>query len=105
MRTTEDLFQKQLHAYTITHAIEDRNVLQFHVDYFKADGKDKDKATGELKQQAVVDTILAKHDIATAGRKFNALLACASINHAIAYHELFKETQARRCLLYTSRCV
>ena len=33
--TTEDLFQKQLHAYTITHAIEDGNVLRFHVDYFK----------------------------------------------------------------------
>jgi type I restriction enzyme, R subunit len=94
--TTEDVFQKQLHAYTITHAIEDRNVLQFHVDYFKADGKDKDKATGEVKQQAVVDAILAKHDTATAGRKFNAVLACTSINHAIAYHELFKEAQARR---------
>jgi len=94
--TTEDVFQKQLHAYTITHAIEDQNVLQFHVDYFKADGKDKDKATGEVKQQAVVDAILVKHDIATAGRKFNAVLACASINHAIAFHELFKETQARR---------
>jgi type I restriction enzyme R subunit len=94
--TTEDVFQKQLHAYTITHAIEDRNVLQFHVDYFKADGKDKDKATGELKQQAVVDAILNKHDTATAGRKFNAVLACASINHAIAYHELFKESQAKR---------
>ncbi|OYY74863.1 MAG: DEAD/DEAH box helicase [Gammaproteobacteria bacterium 28-57-27] len=94
--TTEDVFQKQLHAYTITHAIEDKNVLQFHIDYFKADGKDKDKATGEVKQQAVVDAILAKHDIATAGRKFNAVLACASINHAIEYHRLFKETQARR---------
>jgi type I restriction enzyme, R subunit len=35
----EDLFQKQLHAYTITHAIEDRNVLRFHVDYFKPEGK------------------------------------------------------------------
>jgi len=35
MRTTADLFEKQLHAYTITHAIEDRNVLRFHVDYFK----------------------------------------------------------------------
>ncbi|MDP2824271.1 MAG: type I restriction endonuclease subunit R [Sulfuritalea sp.] len=93
--TTEDVFQKQLHAYTITHAIEDCNVLQFHVDYFKADGKDKDKATGELKQQAVVDAILSKHDTATAGRKFNAVLASASINHAIAYHELFKETQAK----------
>ena len=94
--TTEDVFQKQLHAYTITHAIEDRNVLQFHVDYFKADGKDKDKATGALKQQAVVDAILNKHDTATGGRKFNAVLACASINHAIAYHALFKDTQAQR---------
>jgi type I restriction enzyme R subunit len=35
MRTTADLFQKQLHAYTITHAIEDGNVLRFHIDYFK----------------------------------------------------------------------
>src|SRR6185436_5753121 len=34
-RTTKDIFQQQLHAYTITHAIEDKNVLQFHVDYFK----------------------------------------------------------------------
>ena len=35
LRTTKDLFQKELHAYTITHAIEDRNVLRFHVDYYK----------------------------------------------------------------------
>lgn len=34
-KTTEDIFQQQLHAYTITHAIEDRNVLQFHIDYYK----------------------------------------------------------------------
>jgi type I restriction enzyme R subunit len=34
MKTTVELFQKQLHAYTITHAIEDGNVLRFHVDYF-----------------------------------------------------------------------
>ena len=34
-RTTEDIFQQQLHAYTITHAIDDLNVLRFHVDYYK----------------------------------------------------------------------
>jgi len=28
-KTTEDIYQKQLHAYTITHAIEDRNVLRY----------------------------------------------------------------------------
>ena len=39
VKTTQDLFQKQLHAYTITHAIEDRNVLRFHVDYYKPEGQ------------------------------------------------------------------
>ena len=38
-KTTKDIFQKQLHAYTITHAIDDRNVLRFHIDYFKAEKK------------------------------------------------------------------
>jgi type I site-specific restriction-modification system R (restriction) subunit len=37
--TTQDLFQQQLHAYTITHAIEDGNVLRFHIDYFKPKAK------------------------------------------------------------------
>jgi len=31
-KTTEDVFQKELHSYTITHAIEDKNVLKFHID-------------------------------------------------------------------------
>src|SRR4029079_10672897 len=38
LKTTEDLFQQRLHEYTITHAIEDRNVLRFHVDYYKPEG-------------------------------------------------------------------
>lgn len=95
-RTTDDLFQQQLHAYTITHAIEDRNVLRFHIDYFKAEGKDKSKADGTIAQEAVVKAILDKHETATNGRKFNAILACASINHAIEYHRLFKEIQAQQ---------
>ena len=37
-KTTADIFQQPLHAYTITHAIEDRNVLRFHVDYYKVAG-------------------------------------------------------------------
>ncbi|MEI7870338.1 MAG: PDDEXK nuclease domain-containing protein [Candidatus Methylumidiphilus sp.] len=94
--TTEDIFQKQLHAYTITHAIEDRNVLRFHIDYYKAEGKAKPKADETLTQEAIVKAILDKHDTATAGRKFNAILATASINHAIEYHRLFKDIQAQR---------
>ncbi|MDT7518811.1 type I restriction endonuclease subunit R [Rhodoferax sp. TBRC 17660] len=92
-RTTEDLFQKQLHAYTITHAIEDANVLRFHVDYFKPEGKNSPKPGEALAKKAVIEAILAKHDTATAGRRFNAVLATASINEAIEYHRLFDELQ------------
>jgi type I restriction enzyme R subunit len=92
-RTTEDLFQKQLHAYTITHAIEDANVLRFHVDYFKPEGKNPPKPGEALAKKAVIEAILAKHDTATATRRFNAVLATASINDAIEYHRLFDEVQ------------
>lgn len=96
MRTTEDLFQKQLHAYTITHAIEDGNVLRFHVDYFKPEGKNPPKPGEAIAKKAVIDAILAKHDAATGGRRFNAILATASINDAIEYHALFKTMQAEK---------
>ncbi|MDA8181462.1 MAG: type I restriction endonuclease subunit R [Acidithiobacillus sp.] len=93
MRTTEDLFQKQLHAYTITHAIEDGNVLRFHVDYFKPEGKNPPKPGEAIAKKAVIEAILSKHDAATGGRRFNAILATASINDAIEYHALFKTMQ------------
>ncbi len=97
MKTTEDLFQKRLHAYTITHAIEDGNVLRFHIDYFKPK-EEKDKKApkpGEgIAKRAVIEAILAKHDAATGGRRFNSILATASINDAIEYHALFKTMQA-----------
>lgn len=99
-KTTADIFQQQLHAYTITHAIEDRNVLRFHVDYYKPDskpdGKKAPKPGEPLAKRAIVEAILAKHDAATNGRKFNAVLATASINDAIEYHELFKTLQAKK---------
>jgi len=96
LKTTQDLFQKSLHEYTITHAIEDRNVLSFHVDYYKADGKDSSKPGETPAKRAVVDTILAKHDAATGGRKFNAILATASINDAIEYYGIFEKAQAEK---------
>lgn len=92
-QTTDELFQKQLHAYTITHAIEDANVLRFHIDYFKPEGKPPPKPGEGLAKRAVIEAILAKHDMATAQRRFNAILATASINDAIEYHNLFAELQ------------
>ncbi len=96
LATTADLFQKSLHEYTITHAIEDRNVLRFHVDYYKADGTTLPRPGEPVAKRAVVEAILGKHVAATGGRKFNALFATASINDAIEYYDLFEKVQAER---------
>jgi type I restriction enzyme R subunit len=96
LRTTRDLFQQPLHEYTITHAIEDRNVLRFHVDYYKPDGKPPPRSGETLAKRAIVDAILSKHDAATGGRKFNAIFATASINDAIDYYTLFESAQAEK---------
>ncbi len=105
-KTTEDIFQKQLHAYTITHAIDDQNVLRFHIDYFgerpKADaGQGSKELNKKIKPklpsaESVVAEILKKHDAATNQRRFNALFATASINKAIEYYELFKQAQQQK---------
>lgn len=96
MKTTEDLFQKRLHTYTITHAIEDGNVLRFHADYYKPQGKTVPKPGEPLAKRAVIEAILSKHDAATGQRRFNALLATSSINQAIEYYALFKTMQAEK---------
>jgi type I restriction enzyme R subunit len=95
-RTTVETFQRELHKYTITHAIEDKNVLRFHVDYFKPAGEETPKPGRVLEKQAVIRAILDKHDAATHARRFNALLATASINDAIEYHRQFQEVQVEK---------
>ena len=128
LKTTQDLFQQELHAYTITHAIEDRNVLRFQVDYYKPEGVEAEgrkpsgvepanestestpdgsrraantnapKPDETLAKRAVVEAILAKHDAATGNHKFNAILATASINDAIEYYALFDAIQNGRTI-------
>lgn len=93
-KTTKDIFDKSLHEYTITHAIEDKNVLRFHIDYFK--GSQNAKPGETVAQQAVVEAIIDKHNAATNERKFNAVLATASINNAIEYYRLFKKVQKKK---------
>ncbi len=92
-KTTKDIFEKQLHAYTITHAIDDKNVLRFHIDYFRGKGAQSPKPGEAIAQQAIVEAILDKHDSATNSRRFNAVLATASISNAIEYYQIFKEYQ------------
>jgi type I restriction enzyme R subunit len=96
LKTTRDIFQNELPKYTITHAIEDRNVLKFHIDYYKGKGSQSPKPGEPIAQQAVVEAILAKHAPATNARRFNALLATASINNAIEYYQLFKAIQTQK---------
>ncbi|MEO5332935.1 MAG: type I restriction endonuclease subunit R [Magnetococcus sp. YQC-5] len=95
-KTSEDIFQKQLHAYTITHAIEDRNVLRFHIDFYQPGGKNPPQPGEAMPKEAIVQAILKKHDAITSGRRFNAILATNSINDAIEYHGLFKTMQAEK---------
>lgn len=93
-RTTENVFQQELHAYTITHAIDDGNVLRFHIDYFKPDDAQKAaKADQAITKEKIAEAILSKHDASTFNRRYNAIFATAGINDAIEYFELFKKLQ------------
>ena len=90
-KTTTDVFQKELHSYTITNAIEDKNVLRFHIDYFNSDKKLD--TTSLSHKMAVIDAILKKHDKATHYKRFNSILATSSISDAIEYYHLFQQNQ------------
>ena len=93
-RTTKDVFQHELHTYTITNAIEDKNVLRFHIDYYKPD--DLYASLGEyMRKHAIAEAILKKHRAATSDYRFNALFATSSINDAIEYYKILQELQEK----------
>jgi type I restriction enzyme R subunit len=66
------------------------------VDYFKGQGNVQPKSGEAIAQQAVIEAILDKHNAATSSKRFNAVLATASINNAIEYYRLFKEIQIQK---------
>ena len=57
-KKTKDIFEKELHAYTITNAIDDQTVLRFHVEYFKGKGNINPKPGETITQQAVIEAII-----------------------------------------------
>lgn len=93
--TTEDIFQKPLHTYAITHAIEDKSVLPFDVSFYRLQ-RDGSFDTGEVPKKMIVKKILEVHDKVSDNRRFNALFATASINDAIEYCQIFDEIQLER---------
>lgn len=99
--TTKDVFQKELHKYTITNAIDDGNVLRFQVDYFGEKPKDENGNTNKIKTNSlspkkIIGEILEKHNQITDNRRFNAILATSSIDSAINYFRNFKELQTEK---------
>ena len=93
--TTEDIFQKPLHTYAITHAIEDKSVLPFDVSFYRLQ-RDDSFDTGNVPKEIIVEKILEVHDKVSDNRRFNALFATASINDAIEYCRIFDEIQFER---------
>jgi type I restriction enzyme R subunit len=94
--TTKDVFQECLHEYTITHAIIDRNVLRFKVEYYGNRDANGNPTNKPLTMRQIVNHILDSHDKLTARRRFNALLATSSIPDAIQFFQVFKEEQEKR---------
>ncbi len=94
--TTEDIFQHQLHAYTISDAINDKNVLAFRVEHPtppQAYGIEQHLSNERFDKKSVVYSILEKHDALTAHRRFNAVFATNSIPEAIEYYKQFQSVQ------------
>lgn len=122
-RTTKDLFDEQLHAYVITDAIRDENVLRFSVEYLGTPAPEPEE-TGDRKAdrknralmkrlhasrafyehpdriEAVTDWIIDNHDRKTRGGAFGAVLAVGSVDGLIQYFEAFerKRQEGRHAL-------
>lgn len=96
-KTTKDIFEKELHSYTITNAIDDGNVLRFRVEYFKPESCKQNEWRAvqkhEERKRKIVKAILTRHRASTREREFNAIFATACINDAIEYFHIFKEIQ------------
>lgn len=96
-RTTEDLYGKALHKYTIQNAIHDNAVLGFQVEHNGpknvTDETDKSVYENETHMLKVLDVILNKsyHKLGFQngkGETYEALLTTSSISLAQRYYEL-----------------
>jgi type I restriction enzyme R subunit len=91
-QTTQSIFNKELHRYTIANAIADHSVLEFHLSPYKS--------LQELSKETIVDHIYKKHNSITEDRKFNAIFATNSIIDAIEYYKIFKQNNEDKDYLY-----
>ena len=96
-RTTEDLYGKRLHKYTIQNAIHDKAVLGFQVEHNGpkniVDETDSSVYDNETHMLKVLDVILNKSYYKLGfqngkGKTYEALLTTSSIQMAQKYYEL-----------------
>ena len=115
-QTTKDLFHQKLHAYLITDAIKDKNVLPFSVEYvgrykkktnaatevdIEVEGIDtKELMDSPQRLEKIADYIIERHAIKTRNKQFTALMCVSSIDTLIKYYELFalKKTEGKHKL-------
>lgn len=110
-QTTDAIFGRRLHTYTIVDAIDDENVLPFKVDYLSTakraghDDTENDKAesadadvklsvaqlSNPKRISEIVAYIIDNYNRKTNGQLFNAMLATSSIAVAKAYYQEFKK--------------
>lgn len=118
IRTTAQVFGDRLHAYTITDAITDGNVLRFRLEYYRTvkarEGIEDKKVSSIATEEALLDPrrisqvvgyILEHFDQKTKRnshyalegkrvRGFNSIFATASVKAARAYYTEFASQQA-----------
>lgn len=103
-RTTESLYDEELHRYLIKDAIRDHNVLGFNVEQMgtikgrdtisdeQVEGIDTQEVlTNDDRLNNIVNHIMLNHDNKTKNRTYNALFAVPNTTIALRYYELFQE--------------
>ena len=97
-QTTEELYGKLLHSYTIKEAIHDEAVLGFMVETLGHKDKDTDESVYEDKKhmRSVLDVILNQSYTKFVmekgkGRSYEAILTVKSIAIAQKYYDLINE--------------
>lgn len=94
LRNSPDSFGYWLHAYSFAQATEDGNVLRLHVDRRRPGAEAFVDTCRDLPKRTIARAILDKHDALSGNRRFNALLAAASVDDALEYYDVLEELQA-----------
>lgn len=99
--TTEQLYGKCLHRYTLADALRDKAVLPINSEFFGGEGEADDPAFYAKREhrievaKTILSRCLGKLGIGNpAGKAYDAILSTGSIPLAQAYYDLFKEIKA-----------